>query len=190
LIINHRHRFIFYHVPKTAGVSIRTALLAQPDSRRVRPKHITPAQDGAPWRPLRLWRARTYFSFCFVRNPWERFGSLHRFLRSRPRQFLMVPVDINDFAALLGDRSRELMTVRYSIRPQSTYARAVSFVGRFEQLGADFARIADRLGIPARDLDRLNASGEETCYRNGMTARSQNIIADFYREDLARFGYR
>lgn len=81
------------------------------------------------------------------------------------------------------------MDIRASIRPQSDYARDVTFVGRVESLGIDFARVAERIGITGA-LDRLNASGDPIRYRDKMNARSEAIIAGFYREDIERFGYR
>ena len=142
MLLNHDRRFIFYHVPKVAGSSIRTALKSVPGSWRLpgTGKHMTPAEFAWTWRGLVDWRLRTYFTFCFVRDPWERFGSLHRFLLHRRlhRESLRkhVPDDLNDFAAALANRAPWVMNLR-SIRPQSEYARAVRFVGRYERLHQD-----------------------------------------------------
>lgn len=189
MIINHHARFVFYHVPKSGGVSVRNALLEQRGSERIRPKHLTPAQFRMTWRALTDWRHYWYFSFCFVRDPWERFGSFHRFLRNR-RKYRWVTDDLNDFAAELEKRSPRLMRMRASIRPQSDYAPGASFVGRFERLADDFAQVAERLGLQPVALGRLNASGPLVCYRDRMTARSEATIAQFYRDDIERFGYR
>lgn len=189
MIINHQSRFIFYHVPKAAGVSIRSALLEQPGSRRIRPKHLTPAQFRATWHGLTDWRHYWYFSFCFVRDPWERFGSFHRFLRNR-RKHRWITDDLNDFAAELGKRTPRIMKIRAAIRPQSHYARSVSFVGRFERLADDFAQVAERLDLQSVALERINASGAPVRYRDRMNARSEAIIAEYYRDDIERFGYR
>jgi hypothetical protein len=188
MLINHDRRFIFYHVPKTAGSSIRAALQAQPDTRRPpnAGKHMTPAEFARTWRGLLDWRLRRYFSFCFVRDPWERFGSLHRFLLRRPMK-KPIPRDLNDFALALEDRAPYIMEF-HSIRPQAHFADGVAFVGRYERLQQDFAIILKRLALPDVALGHKNASAEQ--YRQRMSARSEAIIAGFYREDIERFGYR
>lgn len=187
MIINHERRFIFFHVPKTAGSSIRAALASLPGSVRQGQKHQTPRQfERASIFNLRY---RLYFRFCFVRDPWERFGSLHRFLATRKHTQGLVPADVNDFALALDQREPWLMR-RKSIRPQYRYARYVSFVGKFESIEQDFARIAARIGLPDTMLRRVNTSGHPLRYRDGMTACTQNIIAAYYSEDIARFGYR
>jgi hypothetical protein len=199
MIINHRHRIIFFHVPKAAGSSIRKALLSQPGS--LRPprtgKHITPAEFAKTLRGKFDLRWRYYFSFCFVRNPWERFGSLHRFLlrnehanfrlRKKHANFSMPP-DLNDFALALEDRLPWIVEL-HSIRPQSDYTRGIAFIGRFERLEQDYALIANRLELPSVALRHFNASGDEIRYRDKMNTKSEAIIADYYRDDIQRLGY-
>jgi hypothetical protein len=184
MVVNHAFRFAFYHVPKTAGTSIQTALLKLPGSiRPSQSRHLTPAQ-AAEFMP----EVQGYFSFCFVRDPWERFGSLHRYLASRERTAYRTTADVNDLAEALARRDPWLMG-RHSILPQHVFADSCSFVGRYERLEEDALTIAQKFGKKRIKLKRLNSHGDQVRYRDGMTARSQDIIADFYREDIARFGY-
>ena len=80
-MISHIHKAVFIHVPKTAGMSMRTYF---------RKKKFEPAEyhspdgtnddqtgvyiNGTSWRIQRnytdVWDR--YFKFAFVRNPWER----------------------------------------------------------------------------------------------------------------------
>ncbi len=194
MIVNHQRRFIFYHVPKTAGSSIHQALLRDPGSIEiVRPtKHLTPPQYLKTVASEIAEAVRGYASFCFVRDPWERFGSVHRFLLSQPKHVHRVPESLDDFVAALAEHGRSLRP-RRSTRPQSDIARNVAFIGRYENLDGDFRRIAKSIGLPWRFWKRLehrNSSGDPVSYRRLMNARSQAIIADFYREDIERFGYR
>ncbi len=93
-IISHDHRFIFVHIPKTAGTSITRALLSQevplyrkairklthlhtrllpgPASPRLSqppiPKHAK-AKDIKKMVGRKIWNS--YFTFAIVRNPWD-----------------------------------------------------------------------------------------------------------------------
>ena len=110
MIVNHELRFIFFHVPKTAGTSFRLALSGIPGSVNIgKPtKHLTPAEIGKVLPPEKVVAAAGYFSFCFVRDPWERFGSLHRFLFLKHRDRYKVPEDLNDFVKALAERRGKL----------------------------------------------------------------------------------
>lgn len=191
MIVNHDRRFIFFHVPKTAGSSVRAAIARLPGSQDItKPtKHLMPAEIDRVLQPGEVARSRLYFSFCFVRDPWERFGSLHRFLVLRHREKYDVPVDLNDFASALAEQRCRLQP-RHSTRPQVDFASGVSFIGRFERMEEDVAHVGQLIGAPHLRLKHKNSSGDQVCYRDRMTARSEAIIAAFYKQDIERFGYR
>jgi hypothetical protein len=185
MIVNHAFRFIFYHVPKTAGSSIHAALLKlsgsiAPDGT----KHLTPAEVAE-----QMPEVQGYFSFCFVRDPWERFGSYHRFLTARERKNYVPPTDLNDFADQLAQRHPWFAKNR-AILPQHIFADGCSFVGRYERLEEDALQVAQHFGKKRIKLKRINSHGEPVRYRDAMTARTQDIIAEYYRQDVERFGYR
>ncbi|MFO8053169.1 MAG: sulfotransferase family 2 domain-containing protein [Candidatus Omnitrophota bacterium] len=79
MLISHTYKFIFLHIPKTAGSSVaatlkrnlnKNDLLLCPHTKAVRLK-LT-AKDK--WKD--------YFKFTFVRNPWDRMVSAYFFLRN------------------------------------------------------------------------------------------------------------
>jgi hypothetical protein len=74
-MISHEHKFIFVHVPKTGGTSIESLL----DLSGA--KHNT-ARQYRNFFPD-VWKR--YFSFAFVRNPWDRVLSFYMF-RKQVRQ--------------------------------------------------------------------------------------------------------
>jgi hypothetical protein len=185
LIVNHRRRFIFYHVPKAAGTSIRTALLEVPGSRKPRgTKHWTPAeyQERAGW--LGRLRVRNYFTFCFVRDPFERFGSAHRYALQIGKP---LPQDVNEAANMLADGKFRTSAWR-SIIPQVEFATGRDFVGRHETLEHDLKEIENRIGV-ALTLQRLNAATAEGSYRRLYTTRTMDILSAHYAADIRDLGY-
>ncbi len=204
MIINDKFKFVFVHTPKVAGTSISAALNALKGKNRaalrgIRTKHVTPADffqriaagpdDIMPGRngnPI-----RSYRFFCFVRNPWERFFSLHRYLLGkRPWPFdPPLPSDLDGFAQMLEDRTTWLLNL-HSTRPQVDFAAdPVSFIGRYEHLQRDLAAIACQLGITL-DIGHNNPSGAyKEDYRRYMSSRTVDIIANVYAADIAAFGY-
>jgi hypothetical protein len=188
MIVNHSRRFIFFHVPKAAGTSLRTSLRSVFGSTRPPgSRHLTPAEYFGRLNWYRRWKVSDYFTFCFVRDPFERFGSAHRFTMRNGQGFHRNCVaDVNDFAMMLADRVDWVIHLR-SVTPQQEYAKGASFVGRYESLEEDFANICRRIGIAA-SLDHRNASGPETVYARQYTPRTMDILTDYYRDDFSLVG--
>jgi hypothetical protein len=190
MIVNHARRFVFYHVPKAAGTSVAAAMLHVPGSEKFGgTKHLTPAQYRSRLGWFDRLRLTRYWTFCFVRNPWDRFGSLHRYLLSiELGRANGCPSDVNDLALLLEDRAEWVMNL-HSIRPQVAYADHVDFVGRYETIEQDFASVCQRLGLDSISLKHKNSSGGRVNYTSCFTPRTIDIIAGTYRDDIDRFGY-
>jgi len=201
MIVNDAHRFVFVHIPKVAGTSIRRALRSVDGINR-RPTrdagtwHETPIEmftrlavgpdDMMPSRSTASGPISEYAFFCFVRNPWARFCSLHGYLLRKGEQ---ITSDVNDFAGQLAKRDPWLMGLR-SIKPQSLYVvPPVKQIGRYETLHEDFSRITRSLNLELK-LDHLNESGSHLeDYRQFLSPKAAGIIADFYNDDIKAFGY-
>ncbi|WP_172402065.1 sulfotransferase family 2 domain-containing protein [Ensifer aridi] len=189
MIINHSKKFVFIHVPKTGGTSVQTALLSVPDSRIPgQTKHWT-ANDLL--RSRRWWHRPLdgYVFFAFVRNPWDRFLSLHRYLRTKPKYQSRVPAQFASFVALLANREPWLMGL-HSIHSQSDFVVGTECkIGRYESLGEDFAAISASFGLKL-DLPRLNVSAtSKVDYRQFYSDVDAEVIGSEYEADLKRFGY-
>ena len=185
MIVNHRRRFVFYHIPKAAGTSVRTALLDVPGSSKPRgTKHWTPEEYQRRIGWLGRLRMKNYFTFCIVRDPFERFGSAHRYALQIGKP---LPLDVNDAASMLADGVFKTTEWR-SLIPQVEFARGRSFIGRYENLEGDFTEIGKRLGLSFK-LQKLNASGCEGSYRRLYTSRTMDILSARYAEDLRELGY-
>lgn len=207
MIVNDTHRFVFVHIPKTAGTSIRT-VLRDIEGRNYRPTKAIQTRHETPtelFERLRLAPSSMmpsprqpgipvsdYLFFCFVRNPWERFCSLHRYLfdRTRAKGHATVPEDVNEFARRLADRDPWIMRFK-SIRRQADYLTPeIGFIGRYENLESDFAAITARLGLTAA-LPHINESSfrKTPHYRSLLSPLSAETIAKHYAEDIRRLGY-
>lgn len=189
MVINDRYRFVFVHIPKTGGTSIQEALIQIPgrsDLAAKHTKHETPSELNLRIGRQRAGEISDYFFFCFVRNPWDRFLSLFRFLHKLGRH--PVPENFEDFVRLLEARTPWLLNL-HSIRPQSDFVSVDNqAVGRFENLESDFQRFAILIGAEGQ-LQHLNSSGGRTEYASWYTKRTAAVIAEYYRQDIKRFSY-
>ena len=209
MLVSHAHRFLFVHVPKTAGTSVTTALapfchhpeqapvnrllacaginvnwLGPLDWRRGR-KHTTANQMRQVF-PRRVYDS--YFKFAFVRNPWDLMVSYYHYIKANAEHhrqsrvaglrcfgdYIKYEIRRNTISqsGCLTDRSGELL---------------VDYVGRFENLKADFADVCARIGV-AGAIAKRNRSDHRD-YRTYYDDTTAQLVADHWREDICRFGY-
>lgn len=214
MLISHRHRFAFIHVPKTAGSSVVHALWGHADHTEdywanrwlarigIRVNHYAPYRQRKfrPHTSAEMLRrnlpAEVYdslFSFAFVRNPWDLMVSYYHFLRDakgHPQHFShrrRRTARLADFESYLRYEIRRDKVSQTRMVADRHGRLLVDFLGRYESLSADFAHACRRIGIDA-PLGRKNASARGD-YRQYYDARLATLVRDHYAEDVERFGY-
>jgi hypothetical protein len=186
MIVSNTHRFIFAHVPKTGGISIRSVLEPFADGQSAVLCNTT--HETLPALLAREPRLGGYYKFAFVRNPWDRLVSFHAYAREKLRPTVPQMQGL-DFVRLLRlmDRGADWLERLYALQPQSGYVRGADFVGRFETLESDFARVCASLDIRAA-LPRKNTS-EHGTYAGYYDAWGRDFVARRYADDIDEFGY-
>jgi len=197
-MISHKHRFIFIHIPKTAGTSIEAALrdescqlLAEEwDYNRARHtplNHLT-LQELADCGILTPSQLKSYFKFCFVRNPWDRLVS-EIFCPWMSPWFKDLAVEQRIRRAC--DLATTPTGIANHLRVQQEFVNAeglqMDFIGRFEHLAEDFGQLCRLLGIEAA-LSHLNRSPHRP-YQEYFTEETQALTAATYRRDIDAFHY-
>lgn len=215
MLLSLRHRFLFVHIAKTGGTSIRSTLnryrwrdpyyLPQFVCSRI--SHLVGHKIGCKFPrhakviaayemlPRELFNA--LFKFAFVRNPWDlQVSSYHHLMRERPH--LLAGID--SFESFLRfkldpDRSYQFH-LDTSIEHQCDYVIGldgniiVDFIGRYERLQTDFNTICDRIGIQPPVLAHKRKASGRSGYRAYYTAETAALVADYFKDDIDRFGYR
>ena len=95
MIISHELKFIFIHVHRTGGTTLKNLLITQ-----TRNKVATNTQHGNARTAgcLLLEKHSDYFVFGFVRNPWERMLSWYSVLnKNAVRSLEQAKKDFEDF---------------------------------------------------------------------------------------------
>jgi hypothetical protein len=206
MIISHKHRFIFFAVPKTATHAIRQALsvhlgegdwqqqilfgkdqLPIPALAAKEHGHLS-VREVLPHLPADVWRS--YFKFAFVRNPFDRFVSTCFFLfRKEPEFAKAATVSMKRALGVTGFRRRVLVLPQSSLLTGPDGDLAPDFIGRFEDLQASYNEVCRRISITTIDLETLNPS-EHDQYAEYYDEQLKQMVTDFYRDDLINFGYQ
>lgn len=205
MIVSHKHRFIFFAVPKTATHAIRQALqqhmgpedweqqtlfgrqsLPIPEIANIRHGHVS-ARQIEPHLSTEVWK--TYFKFGFVRNPFDRFVSTCFFLNRHDANFSNSAVQFMKHCLTVERfRQRVLVKPQSEILTNASGEIAVDFVGRYENLQHSYDEICERIRIPTTDLTRRNPS-EHATYAEYYDDELREVVATFYNDDLRIFSY-
>jgi hypothetical protein len=189
--------FLFIHIPKTGGVSIRKVL--EPYSYVGVDGEHTPIKAGkfVPY-------VEKYFSFCFVRNPWDRFVSSYFYLNrgganTKPdkkayEMYIKPYKTFKDVVMNIDEDKGNLFFCQHFV-PQMNYIIddhddvIVDFIGRFEKINEDFAEVCKKIGIPPIELPLLNASSHQP-YWEYYDDESQEMIFRKYNREIDYFKYQ
>lgn len=215
MILSHTHRFIFIHVAKTAGMSVREALepfSAEPEKfgmrrpakmiqERVNPLYkiwetlLLHAKASDAKRELPPEIFDRYFKFVFVRNPWDWMVSMYHFVLREPEAARHDEVKaLGSFDAWVewalstpNPFPKGVTGVQSDMITDSDGNLLVDFIGAYESLAEDFDEVARIVGIQAR-LPHRNQSVHKD-YRTYYNDGTRTLVADFFRPDIERFDY-
>lgn len=214
MILAKDKRFIFIHVPKAAGTSINSALSLHDVFFPVRTQGIAARRAFAEKAGLppaaadlgehanaklfikTLGRAEyeRYYSFAFVRNPWDVAVSWFHYRLINPTVAGHAEAEAaGDFRkyvkrVLAGPDGARLVGLQHPLVADESGALAVNFIGRYESLQADFQAVKTRLGIATLELDHFNQS-YHPAWPGLYNPTTFAIVAKLVERDAALFGY-
>lgn len=177
-IISHSRKFIFPHIPRTAGTSLTKYL-----------KHFLSAEDeienGRIEKHMPLSKIRSvigeekfkdYFKFAVVRNPFDRLQSIWEIRRE-------------DFRGHLIDFLYELEFINDDlVKPLSHWLWdgdiLFDSVARLESLETDLVDIFQKIDVPFGTLEHLNKTHR---VKTDFSAEEKQLIRKYYQWDFDQF---
>ncbi len=206
MLISDSHKFIFVHIRKSAGSSLRDTLeplsLPKPTDpvAKVKSRFLKIEKDYRKFafrqhneilvakKVLPAEVFDSYFKFAFVRNPWDRLVSEYEFIRRRPdhgRHSKVTKMNFNEYI-VYQSRRRDAHQIDMLADKQGNIL--MDFIGKFESLDEDWDRVATKLGIENRELGHRKKSGIKD-YKAYYTQETWDLVADLWKRDILAFGY-
>ena len=156
-----------------------------------------------------------YFTFAFVRNPWDRIASCYRnkidgyYRDYKTPQFMLdfgmdfhhsrTPwISFREFLELLL-REDDTRYFNEHWAPQTSLVNIdqLDFVGRLETLDKDWKYVCEKIGIEHKPLGNYNSTKENNeIYRKFYEEQGDDkqfcidAIAEIYKEEIEKFNYK
>jgi chondroitin 4-sulfotransferase 11 len=220
-IVHDERKFVYFVIQKVACTSVKAALLplfgdldaerfenARPDGSVL--VRVHKLFDGSRYQLNReemlSGEYRDYFKFAFVRNPWDRLVSCYLEKFARPNSpGLKAPPDMDvelyagmpfagfvEAVSVIPDQKANPHFRSQHIVVCGPEGRVMAdFVGRFENLHEDFARVAGEIGAPELNLPhRLKTRNRETRpYADFYDERLKRLVGERNERDIETFRY-
>lgn len=188
MVLSESRKFVFIHVPKTAGTSLtealravdRTAVTTLPGLPST--KHVTALQVREAYPGF-----DNLFSFAVLRDPYARFCSLYRYVQTLPRyaERMKTIASLEEFAQLFEEPS--WVDQLHSAKPQVDFVTdqagklIVDAIFRFEELSQAVEQLSSRIGITRNLPHRRATQGDGLAQRNRFVER---IVATRFKRDF------
>ena len=208
-MISKKYKCMYIHINKTGGTSIEK-VFEEDGGRKCLYRnnnvqcHIS-SREYKKKLPENIWDS--LFKFSFVRNPWDRFVSLFHYRK--------VQYDFNDVLNLMSEfydykqkkingnksfipfhkniKNTKLRLINHFCSNQLGWISdndgnlLVDYVGKFENIDADFKEVCDRINKPFY-LPHVNKSKHKH-FTEYYSSQTRDIISKIFAKDIEKFNY-
>lgn len=210
LVISDKHRYIFFHLPKNAGVSISSYLIAQEVKLRLKKSinYLTPYIFGKKnnfyitkekkfynfnshitcynfFALINEKSFKNYFKFAVVRNPFDR--AVSRYEYSKKIQTRFKNFSFEEF--LIFDLKNNLHTLKqYEFCTYDKNKLILDKIIKFENLNEEFNEVTNTLFKKNHNIKHLNKTKRNN-YREYFNSNTIKLIEKNLYKDLEYFNY-
>jgi len=198
-MISLQKRFLFVHIPKTAGNSIQSVLRNYSEDQLVA---LRKEQDGIERFGLRNpnykvkkhsmlseyhdalgdEQFRKLYKFTCVRNPWDRMVSYYFTPTQNPETW-----NRKKFRGIISKAVSVADYLRLENGEEDPFAN-VDYVMRFENLAGDFRTVCTAIGISPPTLPQYNRSNREH-YSKYYDDELRDFVRSRFAAEIERFNY-
>jgi len=204
-MISHRYKCIFIHIPRVGGSSLENWICGSDWwSIEKETKHLIASQAKELYKDY--WDE--YFTFAFVRNPWDRVVSMLKFQRyfgiryqRRPVVRFLRRLNFEDYKLRFGNNIVLEHDYRFHERkniisnhhhPGQVYGNILDekldFIGRYENFTEDCLKLQEMIGIQQSMAIHIEQS-ERKRYQDYYNRKSIEEVRRLYAKDIERFKY-
>lgn len=187
---------VFIHIPKCAGSSINQDLKLQ----SIGFSGHSPASCHFDY-------LGDYFSFTFIRNPYDRVASAYKYFqklipghRWYKRNSIIADaaakMNFNEFVNHILDFQKLMVREEGSFESGIHFQpfdyfldEKINYIGRFEDIQKDYSYIRSRLNLPIKILRKTNSTNNND-YKKIYSGDAERIVYNIYNQDIKKYKYQ
>lgn len=189
LLYNLEFGFVYVHLAKTGGTSVRKALESKSGTQSFTSrdkKHMT-ALDIQ--RHLGSDAYNSMISFAHVRNPWDLEVSNYHYISQNLDHYLYnISNKLGSFDNYIRWRCRHMSFQQADMVSDESGHLIVDHIHKFENLNESFSQIMLELDIRS-DLPKLNSS-KHGAYKSYYNSETRYLVEKAFSRDIEIFGYQ
>lgn len=198
--ISHKYKFIFIHIPKTAGTTICSSWEGSPLKKICKETGVLGGTHKSALDLKKMFpeEFKTYHKWTVVRNPYDRFVSKFYFKQLSPREDFNLEWSDKESEGLLPqmywitDRTLPEAEGDPYFRPDTHYGDVIiDQILRYENLVPELTEMFKKLGIDADPevMPHFRQTRVTGTYHDYFHEKMKPLVTYLYREDLKRLGY-
>ena len=186
MILSDKKKFIFFHLYKTAGTSLSQVL-----KKYANPTTMKHYKVGPYLKEHGREKYDKFYTFGFVRNPWDWQVSLYYYMLMDRGHFQHQLVkSFKTYEDYLDWRVHEDCKPQYTFFSENSDVSSpitLNFVGKFEKLQDNFNLLKNKLGIEGI-MPHLVKTNHKP-YKEFYDEKTKKMIGDAYEKDVKYFNY-
>ncbi len=206
MLISDSHQFVFVHIRKAAGTSLRQILeqVALPknnhwwfkllsrngfiiDYHRFSFRKHDPLMLAEKSMPENLFKQ--YFKFAFVRNPWDRLVSEYEYIKTQRNHSRYKKLMAMSFEQYIEYQAQRVAASQLNALIKKDGELGIDYIGRFEHLHDSLADISGQIKLDCTRIPHINKLNKAP-YQSYYTKESAERVALLWSKDIETFGYK
>jgi hypothetical protein len=205
MLISDSHQFVFVHIRKAAGTSLRQVLEQVSLKKNNHLLYKLLSRNGftvdyhrhsfrkhsnliEAERSMPADKFKQYFKFAIVRNPWDRLVSEFEYIKTQPshsRFKKLKAMSVKDFILYQSNRSAAHQVNALQLKNGQL---GCDFIGKLETLEQSLSIIAAKTGLDFSQLPHINQVKRRD-YRSYYSNTLRHQVAELWRADTEAFKY-
>ena len=206
MLISDSHQFVFVHVRKAAGTSLRHILeqvslaknnqlwykmLSRNGFKVDYHKHsfrkhsaLIEAEKSMPEGVF-----ENYFKFAFVRNPWDRLVSEFEYIKTQNTHSRYKKLSQMTFEQYIEFQGKRASAHQFNVLSNKKGELGLDYVGKFERLDESLVYISEKINLDCSQIPHINKIKRQPfqSYYNDATAER---VSELWVKDIEVFDYQ
>ena len=205
MLISDSHQFVFVHVRKAAGTSLRQILeqVSLPKNNQLWYKLLSRNGFAVDYhkysfrkhsalieaeKSMPSEKYQSYFKFAFVRNPWDRLVSEFEYIKTQnthSRHKKLSQMTFEDYITYQGQRAA---AHQFNVLCNQQGQLDLDYVGKFENLHESLKYISEKIKLDCTQIPHINKIKKQP-FQNYYNKETEKKVAKIWAEDIEAFGY-